>query len=136
MLSLFQLETEYLRLREQWLRASAAGEAIAREQLQLRYDIFVSRVGLLQTDRAQRVMVGSADYQHAARDARLRRPLPTSSSGTPRRRRSAAALRRCWPTSKRSTHRSTHVAGAAHRVAQQVTQRNDAMRQHNRVGCC
>ena len=54
-LNLFQLETEYLRLRERW-RQGASDPPRAREQLQLRYDIFVSRIGLLQTDRAQRVL--------------------------------------------------------------------------------
>ena len=52
-LSLQQLETEYLRLREQLGKdADLPGSA----SLQLRYDIFVSRVSLLGSDRARRLI--------------------------------------------------------------------------------
>ena len=53
-LSLYQMETEYLRLREQWAVAMAQGEDFDRDALQLRYDIWVSRVGLLHNERAIR----------------------------------------------------------------------------------
>ena len=68
-LNLFQLETEYLRLRERW-RQAADDPGSAREQLQLRYDIFISRVALLQTDRAQRVLSESPEYGSALRALR------------------------------------------------------------------
>ena len=52
-LSLYQVETEYLRLREQLrLELAAPGSAA----LQLRYDIFVSRVALTQGQRTQRLL--------------------------------------------------------------------------------
>ena len=42
-LSLYQLEAEYLRLREAWVRARYERGQLDAEALQLRYDIWVSR---------------------------------------------------------------------------------------------
>ena len=74
-LSLYQVEAEYLRLREQWLRARSQGESFDRDALQLRYDIWVSRVGLLHNERTVRLMVGNADYHAPLRQMHdLHRP--------------------------------------------------------------
>jgi two-component system, sensor histidine kinase len=54
-LSLYQVESEYLRLREKWLLAMHAGDAFDRDALQLRYDIWVSRVGLMHNERTARL---------------------------------------------------------------------------------
>ena len=61
-LSLYQVEAEYLRLREQWARRMHDGDGLDRDALQLRYDIWVSRVGLMHNERTARLMVGNADY--------------------------------------------------------------------------
>ena len=55
-LNLYQVEMEYLRLREQLLKDIQAPDSAA---LQLRYDIFVSRVSMLGNERARR-LIGSA----------------------------------------------------------------------------
>jgi signal transduction histidine kinase/CheY-like chemotaxis protein len=135
-LTLYQVEAEYLRLREQWLRARTEGEAFDSAALQLRYDIWVSRVGLLHSERAMRLMLGSADYQtpmaqikrfiqHA--DAMLGRApiLPFDRSGL-------AALQPELDSLSEPIHSMS--LSAAHHVAEQITARNMAVRQHNQVG--
>jgi hypothetical protein len=107
-LNLFQLETEYLRLRERW-RQAAADPPTAREQLQLRYDIFISRIGLLQTDRSQRVLSESPEYgsaQRALRDFVDRCDLYLSQSAqAPFSGASMRSTTCCWParTASRSS---------------------------------
>ena len=61
-LSLYQVEAEYLRLREYWVRAQYERDNFDHDALQLRYDIWVSRVGLLHNERTARLMVGNHDY--------------------------------------------------------------------------
>ncbi len=68
--SLFQLEVEQLRLRNELQRVAAAPEPRSTRELELRFDIFVSRVDLADHDRAQRFMGAEGDY--AATIARLR----------------------------------------------------------------
>ena len=134
-LNLFQLETEYLRLRERW-RMAAADPATAREQLQLRYDIFISRIGLLQTDRAQRVLSESPEYGAAQRalrdfvdrcDLYLGQSAPAPFSGA-----SLKALLADLEALDAPLHHM--LLAGAHRVAQQMTTRSDTIAQHNRIG--
>ena len=46
----YQAETEFLRLQNQWRLASDGASAPDVEALRLRYDIWVSRIGLLTND--------------------------------------------------------------------------------------
>ncbi|MGL6112591.1 MAG: histidine kinase dimerization/phospho-acceptor domain-containing protein, partial [Rubrivivax sp.] len=135
-LSLYQVETEYLRLREQWLRASTQGEAFDRDALQMRYDIWVSRVGLLHNERSIRMMVGNADYQQ---------PLALMQSfiahadrilGTPRREAANAGSLKALQPQLDALGAPIHSMSlsAAHHVAEQIAQRNNAVRRHNQVG--
>lgn len=134
-LNLFQLETEYLRLRERW-RQAAGDPTRAREQLQLRYDIFVSRIGLLQTDRAQRVLSESPEYGaalRALRDFVDRGDLYLGQSAqAPFSSASMQALLVDLDMLDEPIHQM--LLAGAHRVAEQVTSRNDTLAQHNRVG--
>jgi signal transduction histidine kinase/CheY-like chemotaxis protein len=135
-LNLFQLETEYLRLRERWRQASG-DPASARDQLQLRYDIFVSRIGLLQTDRAQRVLAESPEYGAALRALRdfvdrCDLYLGQAAPPAPFSNASMQALLGDLDALDSAIHQM--LLAGAHRVAQQVTLRNDAIAQHNRVG--
>jgi signal transduction histidine kinase/DNA-binding response OmpR family regulator len=82
-LLVYQAEAEYLRLRERWWRIQeperAGGQASdgaatplnaeEREALQLRYEIWVSRVGLLQTAHMRNAMPGDADTRRTLADA-------------------------------------------------------------------
>jgi two-component system, sensor histidine kinase len=134
-LNLFQLETEYLRLRERWRQAT--GDPVrAREQLQLRYDIFVSRIGLLQTDRAQRVLSDSPEYGaalRALRDFVDRGDLYLGQNAqAPFSHASMQALLIDMEALDEPIHQM--LLAGAHRVAEQVTARNDTLAQHNRIG--
>ncbi|HEU5296078.1 MAG TPA: response regulator [Burkholderiaceae bacterium] len=134
-LNLFQLETEYLRLRERW-RQAAADPATAREQLQLRYDIFISRIGLLQTDRAQRVLSDSPEYgsaQRALRDFVDRSDLYLGQTApAPFSAAALAALLADLEALDAPIHQM--LLAGAHRVAQQLTERSHTIAQHNRIG--
>jgi len=134
-LNLSQLETEYLRLRERW-REAAADPTAAREQLQLRYDIFVSRIGLLQTDRAQRVLSESPEYGtalRALRDFVDRCDLYLGQSAqAPFSSASLKALLADIEALDAPVHQM--LLASNHRVAQQMTTRSAAVAQHNSVG--
>jgi len=133
-LNLFQFETEYLRLRERW-RQAAADPATAREQLQLRYDIFISRIGLLQTDRAQRVLSDSPEYgtaQRAIRDFVDRCDLYLGQdTQAPFSAASMKALLADLEALDAPVHQM--LLAGAHRVALQVAARSDAIARHNRI---
>src|SRR5574340_527950 len=63
-LNLNQLEADYLRLREQWHAHELRGDLAA---LQLRYDIFVSRISLLQTEPAHRLLAAAPEATSVVR---------------------------------------------------------------------
>jgi signal transduction histidine kinase/DNA-binding NarL/FixJ family response regulator/HPt (histidine-containing phosphotransfer) domain-containing protein len=68
--SFSQLETEQLRLRNQ-VQANLQGTRPAdREALQLRYDIFVSRIGLIDHQRAAGIMADQRSYAPAIAQVR------------------------------------------------------------------
>jgi signal transduction histidine kinase/DNA-binding NarL/FixJ family response regulator/HPt (histidine-containing phosphotransfer) domain-containing protein len=68
--SFSQLETEQLRLRNQ-VQASLQGpKPPERDALQLRYDIFISRIGLIDHERAARIMADQRSYAPAIAQVR------------------------------------------------------------------
>jgi signal transduction histidine kinase/DNA-binding response OmpR family regulator len=134
-LSLYQVEAEYLRLREQWVEAMHEGKALDRDALQLRYDIWVSRVGLMHNERTARLMVGNADYAEplgkmdafiAEADKVLgtTQPLPVNAAAL-------AALKPRLEALAAPIHSMT--LSASHHVAEQIAERNSAVRRHNQV---
>ena len=134
-LSLYQVEAEYLRLREYWVRAQFERDNFDRDTLQLRYDIWVSRVGLLHNERTARLMVGSDDYVAPLRKmndfiARADKVLgPTSP-----RPLNVAALAELQPALDALGGPIHSMSlSASHHVSEQITQRNAAVRQHNQV---
>ena len=134
-LNLYQLETEYLRLRERWRQAS--GEpASARDELQLRYDIFISRIGLLQTDRAQRVLSESPEYGSALRAMRDFVDRCDLYLGQSAQAPFSAASMQALLVDLEALDAPIHqmLLAGAHRVAQQVTTRNETIAQHTLVG--
>ncbi len=133
--NLYQAETEYLRLREQWNLALAEPDR-ARELLQLRYEIFVSRIALLRTDRASRALSRPQSYAATMRDiGEFVDRADLYLGQTPRAQLSAASLQ-ALHTDLRALDEPIHqlLLGAAHRVAEQVTERHRSIRVHNRVG--
>ena len=142
-LSLYQVETEYLRLREQ-LRKEV--EAPGSTALQLRYDIFISRVSMLGSDRARRLIGelegdalsasgGAGDagvlqsLDNFTRRADLYLGSQTAAKLSPQ---AAGVLLADLETLDTPIH--DMLQGASHRVAAQVTDRQAKVRQHNRIG--
>ena len=133
--NLYQAEIEYLRLREQWAEAKAEPER-ARERLQLRYDIYVSRMALLRTESASRVLAAQKGHAELLRDieAFIQR-ADLYFAQPPRAQFSAASLHALDDDLKRLDEPIHQLLlGASHQVAEQVTRRHASIRSHNRVG--
>ena len=132
-LSLQQMETEYLRLREQLRRDTSPTDSAA---LQLRYDVFVSRVSLLGSDRARRLLASSTDNPSAMRDVdRFIRQADLYLGGQPRvplSPQAASALLQALEALDSPIHQL--MLDASHRVAEQVTERQAQVRNHNQIG--
>jgi len=134
-LSLYQVEAEYLRLREYWVRAQYERDNFDRDALQLRYDIWVSRVGLLHNERTARLMVGNDDYvaplakmnDFIARADKVLGPTSTR----PLDVAALAALQPALDALGGPIHSMS--LSASHHVSEQITERNAAVRQHNQV---
>jgi hypothetical protein len=135
-LSIYQVETEYLRLREQWTRAQYQGDGFDRDLLQLRYDIWVSRVGLMHNERTACLMVGNDDYVAPLRqmDAFIARADTLLAAGSTRPVTAAqlAALQPELDALGPPIHSMS--LSASHHVSRQIAERNAAVRQHNQVG--
>ncbi len=131
--SFSQLETEQLRLRNQ-VQASLHGATPPdRSALQLRYDIFVSRIGLIDHERAARIMADQRSYAPAitlvrafVADAdRLLGEKPTEAL-TPQ------ALQHLLDGVDALTVPLHDLSlGASHLLYERATQRNSAVRQQS-----
>ena len=134
-LSLYQLETEYLRLRERW-RQDLDTAAADPSALQLRYDIFLSRVTLLRTERASRLLRQVPNSQQVLRQIdTFASRADLYLSGEPRgplSRQAARALLDELVTLADPIHQL--LLDASHQVAAQVTDRREQVRQHNVIG--
>lgn len=134
-LSLYQLETEYLRLREEW-RQDVDSAATNPAPLQLRYDIFLSRVTLLRTERARLLVDRVPNAQQVLRQIdsfSSRGDLYLSSEPRgPLSPQAARALLAELVALGDPIHQM--LLDATHQVASQVTERQDKVRQHNEIG--
>ncbi|TMG97411.1 MAG: hybrid sensor histidine kinase/response regulator, partial [Betaproteobacteria bacterium] len=134
-LSLYQLEMEYLRFREQCRAEVLAPAAVEPSTLQLRYDILVSRVTLLENDRAARLLRSRPEFGdtlHKLRGFIDRADLYFGETArAPLSPPALKALLAELDALSDSVHGLT--LDAAHHVAEQVTQRNMAVQQHNQI---
>ena len=135
-LTVYQAETEYLRLRNEWQRAADGVRPIDREALQLRYDIWVSRMGLLRNERTSGALFAQPVFRDTltrvdgflAQADRMLGEKPTQ----PLSRDGLAQLLPELESLGVPIHGvSLH---AAHHVGDQLARRNLAVRQHNQVG--
>ena len=133
-LSLFQVQVEYLRLREQLHQE--VDQAASATGLQLRYDIFVSRISLLGSDRAQRLLATIDVSAQLLRniDNFIRRADIYLGNDTHAPLSTQAA--RALLTELQALDEPIHAVmlAASHRVAAQVTERQRQVRQHNQIG--
>jgi len=131
--SLGHLESEYLRLMMLWQQAMD-DPAADRAALQLRYDIFVSRVSLVETDRARRTVLAQGDNAQVHRlvkdfIAAADVVLGSGATAPP----DARALRDLYPRLE-ALGGPVHslILDGSHHLSSLTTQRNVALRETNR----
>ena len=132
--SMHQVEVEYLRLREQLRRDLQQPDSAT---VQLRYDIFVSRVALLGSDRARRLLMADPVNNRVMQDIdgflhRADLYLGADAAGGRLSGQAAQALLGELEALDEPIHQL--MLSASHRVAEQVTERQQQVRQHNQAG--
>ena len=135
-LSIYQHENEYLRLREQWRLAADERQTFDEAALRLRYDIWVSRVALMGAGRTGQFVSAHDDLRGAyemAQDfiahADLALGLEAQSPV------SHEFLRAQWPALAALGPPIHGLSmGAAQRVAEQIDLRTRAVRDQNELG--
>jgi len=138
--SFFQLETEHLRLRNQMHVALAdlsltQSRAAASEALQNRYDIFVSRISLVDHERAARIMPDHSIYTQAMFQVRAFVAEADRYLGEkPAAPLDAAALRQLLVRlDGLSVPLHDLSLGASHLLYERVSQRNAAVRTQSQL---
>ncbi|MEP6874672.1 MAG: ATP-binding protein [Burkholderiales bacterium] len=134
--SFSQLETEQLRLRGELQRYVVDPQHADANAVQLRYDIFVSRVGLVDHERAAGIMRDQAAYQPAmtlvrafvARADNVLGPHPPQ----PLNAANALALMVLLDALNAPLHDLS--LGASHLLYERATERNTAVRQQSELG--
>ena len=135
-LTIYQAEIEYLRLREAWTLVSRSRDDANLTELKLRYEIWVSRVQLLQADRPQRLLANIAEHRETIDAVQRFIARADLALGTkPELEPSPAFLAERLPALQ-ALGAPIHglSLGAAHRVVEQMEQRNQAVQQHNQLG--
>jgi len=135
-LSIYQVEIEYLRLRESWRRASESRADVSPEDLKLRYDIWVSRVALLEGPRPRRLIAEVPSYLDTVFEMQRFIALADTALGeSPRAAADTSFLANRLP-SLDALGPGIHSLslGAAHSLAEQNERRNLAVRQQNQLG--
>jgi len=134
--SFFQLEAEHLRLRNEMQMAAGDPAGHDGQQLQLRYDIFVSRVGLVDHDRAARLMELQAAYTPTMQ--RVRRFVSRADryfGEKPQAALTPDALRDLLAEADALSAPLHDLSlGASHLLYERATQRNAAVRLQSRYG--
>jgi signal transduction histidine kinase len=134
-ISLTQLQVEYLRLRQSLMRAAQSAQP-DRDAVQLRYDIFVSRVELLGGGRAARLLLNQTDVRAALGGAqafveeadRVLGPQPQRSFD------SAAARDLLDRMAELEAPLQTLVLDASHAISERVAAQYDLVREQGRTG--
>ena len=131
--SMHQVEVEYLRLREQLRRDLQQPDSAP---VQLRYDIFVSRVALLGSDRARRLLMADPVNNQLMQDIDgfiMRADLYLGADTASGRLSSQAAQALLGELEALDVPIHQMMLSASHRVAGQVTERQQQVRQHNQA---
>lgn len=134
--SFFQLEAEHLRLRNDMQLAVSEPAGSAPERLQLRYDIFVSRLGLVDHERAARIMGSQPAYAPTMLEVRRFVALADRHFGAkPAEPPTPEALRTLLvELDKLSAPLHDLSLGASHLLYERMTQRNNAVRTQSKQG--
>ena len=132
-LSLYQVEIEYLRLREQLQREIDTPGSPA---LQLRYDIFVSRIGLLENPRSLRLLTSSTSGSEAIAALQAFTTRADLYLGPQHQATLSPQAARALADDLQALGDPVHqmMLEATHLVAQKVTERQGQARRHNEIG--
>lgn len=135
-LTFHQFETEYLRLHHAWHARLTRGEAAAGDaELRLRYEIFISRIGLTEGPGPQRLLAAHPELKSTlmqveafvAEADRALGPSPTQPADE-------AFVQRMWPALQALGPLLHSLSlSAASRVGEQIEQRNLALSQIGRI---
>ena len=134
--SFSQLETEHLRLRNEMQKALDESQPFDAAAVQLRYDIFVSRIGLVDHARARRVMLEEPIYGPAlARVQAFVLEADHFFGNQPEQPLSRAIVVRLLPQLD-ALSVPLHDLGlsASHLLYERATLRNSAVRKHSQLG--
>ncbi len=135
-LTIYQNETEYLRLREQWRVALDDRVPLDADTLKLRYEIWLSNVDLLRARGPRRLLHDTVEYEQTldqidAFVASADRALGPEPGTAP----TAAFVQALWPALQALGKPLHQMAlGAAHHVAEQLEQRALTVRSQNQLG--
>ncbi|MDP3823436.1 MAG: ATP-binding protein [Burkholderiales bacterium] len=134
--SFSQLETEHLRLRNEMQKALDESLPFDAEAVQLRYDIFVSRIGLVDHARAQRVMLEEPIYGPAlARVQAFVLEADHFLGDQPEQPLSRTVVVRLLPQlDALSVPLHDLALSASHLLYERATLRNSAVRKHSQLG--
>ena len=135
-LTIYQAEIEYLRLREAWRQAAQSPDRASLTDLKLRYDIWVSRVQMLQADRPQRLFADSAEHRETVDAVQRFVARADLALGTrPELEPNTSFLAERLPALQ-ALGAPIHGLSltAAHRMAEQMERRNGAVHQQNQLG--
>ena len=134
--SFSQLETEHLRLRNEMQKALDDTRPFDAAAVQLRYDIFVSRIGLVDHARAQRVMLDEPIYGPAL--AKVRTFVAEADhflGDAPQQPLTRASVVLLLPQlDSLSVPLHDLALSASHLLYERATLRNTAVRQHSQLG--
>jgi signal transduction histidine kinase/ActR/RegA family two-component response regulator len=133
--SLFQFETEYLKLRLALEQAAGPSVGVDPDQVAQRYEIFVSRLNLVESEHAAQVLAHHPDYQRTVARAQdfvqWADALPFNAQlirEHPERLR--AVMDRLEPLADPIRELSLT---STHHVAEDVTQRNEVVRRQSQI---
>jgi signal transduction histidine kinase/CheY-like chemotaxis protein len=133
--SFSQLETEQLRLRNEFQRSIDAAGPSRTDSIQLRYDIFVSRVGLVDHARAARIMADEAAYPPAMAKVRafVSRADRYLGEGSVQPLDTAAVASLLAHLDTLGVPLHDLSLGASHLLYQRATERNNAVRTQSQL---
>jgi two-component system, sensor histidine kinase len=139
-LTLFESETDYLRLREAWHQAAQSSEPgrpnSDMHALKERYDAWADRVALLRESRARALFEDNDDYRRALAQMDAFLAAADRAFGqqavTEPNRAFVVGLLPALDALDDPVH--AVAAGASHRLAQQLAQRAELMRSQSRMG--
>jgi signal transduction histidine kinase/CheY-like chemotaxis protein len=134
--SFSQLETEHLRLRNEMQKALDETQPFDAASVQLRYDIFVSRIGLVDHARAQRMMLDEPVYGPALSKVRAFVLEADRFLGeAPQQPLTRGSVVRLLPQlDALSVPLHDLALSASHLLYERATLRNTAVRQHSQLG--